>query len=77
MKVSELKEGDVLAEKIASLGLSGKLFRGLEKNEIKKIQKARREVWIKEGIRYVPVFFITIVAMILYGDLLSALFRIL
>ncbi len=69
---SKLQEGDVLAESISAKGLKmgGKLFIGLTKEQIKKIQKAKKTVWIKEGIRYGPTFFLALVATWLYGNLI-------
>lgn len=48
---SELKEGDVLATDI---------WRGLTKEEIKKLKRNKKYVTIKEGIRFAPVFSITL-----------------
>ncbi len=68
----KLQEGDVLAESISAKGLKmdGKLFIGLTEDQIKKIQKAKKTVWIKEGIRYGPTFFLALVATWLYGNIL-------
>ncbi|MCK5474197.1 MAG: prepilin peptidase [Candidatus Aenigmarchaeota archaeon] len=74
VRVDDLKEGDVLAEDmvIGKAKYSSKLFIGLEKTDIEKIIKAnpKKQVWIKEGIRYGPTFFITLVTMWLFGDVL-------
>lgn len=69
---SQLREGDVLAESIRAggLNLSGKLFVGLEKSDVKKIQKVKKSVLIKEGIRYGPTFFLALLATWLFGNLL-------
>lgn len=61
IKTSELKEGDVILE--------GK-WRGLTKTEIKQIKKKYKYVWIKEGVRFAPVFIITMLISIIYGDLM-------
>ena len=69
---SKLQEGDVLAESVSAKGLkmNGKLFIGLTEDQIKKIQKAKKTVWIKEGIRYGPTFFLALIATWLYGNIL-------
>ncbi|MEM5871695.1 MAG: A24 family peptidase [Candidatus Aenigmatarchaeota archaeon] len=64
VKTSELKEGDVLCE--------GK-WKGLTNEDIKKIKKKHRYVWIKEGVRFAPVFLITFLISIFIGDLIFIL----
>lgn len=59
--VSELREGDVL--------VSDK-WRGLTKKEIKELQKKGGHVWIKEGVRFAPVFVITMIVTLSYGSLI-------
>jgi Flp pilus assembly protein protease CpaA len=61
---SKLKVGDVL---------DTMLWRGLTKEEIKDIQKKKRYVTIKEGVRFVPTFAITLIITLLFGNLLFAL----
>jgi len=55
-----LKEGDVLA---------GSKWRGLNKKEIAKLRKRKKYVWIKEGVRFAPVFPITMLVTLFYGSL--------
>ncbi len=74
IKAKDLKEGDVLAEEVA--GMNSKLYIGLQKEQIEKIRQAKKEVWIKEGIRYGPTFFITLVATWLYGNILALIVKI-
>lgn len=59
IKVSQLKEGDVL--------LNGK-WKGVDKKEIAQIKKKHKYVWIKEGVRFAPVFFLTMITSIFLGD---------
>ena len=76
---SDLCDGDVLAEKIDtddsyySKRLSGKFFVGLDMKDIEFIRKARKKVWIKEGIPFVPTFFFSIVFVWLFGNVFSFL----
>ncbi|MCK5042542.1 MAG: hypothetical protein KAR51_00810, partial [Candidatus Aenigmarchaeota archaeon] len=76
---SDLCEGDVLAEKIEtkdssySKKLSGKLFIGLETEDIEFIRKTKKKVWIKEGIPFVPTFFFSIIFVWLFGNVFSFL----
>ena len=58
---SKLKVGDVL--------VSDK-WRGLTKKDIQKLRKTKKFVEIKEGIRFAPVFLITVLVTALYGGLL-------
>jgi len=59
----QLKEGDMLAEPVAGVGSN--LVRGLTKIEIRRIRKIKKFVLIKDGIRYTPVFFISLLALLL------------
>ncbi len=71
---SDLCEGDVLAEKIEtkdssySKKLSGKLFIGLETEDIEFIRKTKKKVWIKEGIPFVPTFFFSVIFVWFFGN---------
>jgi hypothetical protein len=58
---SKLRVGDVLiAEK----------WKGLTEKEIKAIRKKGGSVWIKEGVRFAPVFIIALYATLFMGSLL-------
>jgi hypothetical protein len=46
-------------------------WRGLTEKEIKEMQKKGGEVWIKEGVRFAPVFVITMIVTLLYGSLIG------
>jgi len=61
IRASELKEGDVV--------LNGR-WRGLTEKEIGDIRKKNKYVWIKEGVRFAPVFVITMLISLFYGDLI-------
>ena len=58
--VSKLKAGDMLAE-IREL-------RGLTEAEVKRIKKTRKYVWVKEGIRFLPAFPLTLLFTVFCGD---------
>jgi len=60
---SKLKVGDVLEEMN---------WVGLTKKQVAQIKKRKRFVTIKEGVRFVPVFFLSLVATLLFGNLLFA-----
>jgi Flp pilus assembly protein protease CpaA len=64
VKTSELREGDVI--------LDGR-WRGLTKKEIAEIRRKGKYAWIKEGVRFAPVFIITMLISIFYGDLILIL----
>ena len=59
--VSELCEGDVV--------MDGKWI-GITKNDIKRLQKGGGKVWIKEGVRFAPVFVITVIATLILGNMM-------
>jgi hypothetical protein len=58
----ELKVGDVL--------ISEK-WKGLTEKELKGLQKKGGSVWIKEGVRFAPVFIIVLYATLFLGSLLE------
>ncbi len=60
----KLTEGDWL-EKDVKIGnrVIKKSIHGLSIGEIKELRKAKKKVWIKEGIPFVPVFLITLIIM--------------
>lgn len=57
----KVRIGDVLAED---------KWRGLTEKEVKQIRKKGRHVWVKEGVRFAPVFVITVLVTLLWGNLL-------
>jgi Flp pilus assembly protein protease CpaA len=56
-----IKIGDVLVED---------KWRGITEKEASAIRKKGGHVWIKEGIRFAPVFVITVVVTLFWGNLL-------
>lgn len=61
--VSKLKVGDMLLERRELVGITRKELRQIKKS-------GRKYVWIKTGVRFIPVFLITVVFTVLYGDAL-------
>ncbi len=57
----ELKPGDVLEDMV---------WRGITNEEVQKIRREKKFVVIKEGVRFVPAFFLALVATLLYGNIL-------
>jgi Flp pilus assembly protein protease CpaA len=64
ISTKELREGDMLGENIPKLGLFKHHIRGLTKQEVLKIRKKMKTVIIREGIRYGPVFFLSLLVLI-------------
>jgi len=60
--VSELREGDVLVSQ---------RWRGLTEKEIGELKEGGGETWIKEGVRFAPVFVITLVVTLFFGSLIG------
>lgn len=67
IKTTELVEGDVIAQKIKELKINGKRYEGITENDIKKIKKLLKYVYVKDGVRYAPVFFLTILFFLLFA----------
>jgi hypothetical protein len=65
VKAKDLRVGDVI--------ISGK-WRGITEEELEKYRKKGRDVWIKEGVRFAPVFLITVLVTIFLGSVASVLF---
>ncbi|OYT34035.1 MAG: hypothetical protein B6U87_02685, partial [Candidatus Aenigmarchaeota archaeon ex4484_52] len=64
-KTKNLQEGDVIAEKIKKLNINGKRYEGISKEDILKIRKIKKYIYIKDGVRYAPTFFFTIVFFVI------------
>jgi len=64
INVRDLKVGDVI--------LDGR-WRGLREEEIEEIKSRRKYVWIKEGVRFAPVFLFVMLISIFYGDIIIIL----
>ena len=60
--VKNLRVGDVLI---------GEKWKGLTQEEIKKLRKKGGSVWIKEGVRFAPVFIIALYVTLFLGSLLG------
>jgi prepilin signal peptidase PulO-like enzyme (type II secretory pathway) len=58
---SKLRVGDVL--------ISDR-WRGLTEKEVSSLKKKGGQVWIKEGVRFAPVFVITVLVTLFFGNLL-------
>jgi len=67
----KLREGDMIGEDIDELGMKSKLIRGITNDEVAKIQSVRKEVWVKEGVRFVPAFPLSLLAILFYGDVMA------
>lgn len=82
-KPGDLQEGDWLNEEV-KLG-RGKVIRksvhGLSIEDIKLLKKARKSVWVKEGVVFVPVFLISFIIYLWilsrYGGILNFMMRFL
>ena len=62
--VSKLKEGDVLIDE---------KWIGVTKEDIDRLKNTKDYVTIKDGVRFVPVFAITVVVTLLWGNAFFAL----
>jgi len=60
--VKDLRAGDV--------PVKGK-WRVMTEKEVMILKKRGGKIWIKEGIRFAPVFLITMFVSIFYGSLIS------
>ncbi len=71
---SKLQAGDIIGENIPKLKIFKKYVRGLTKKEVAKIKKMKKYTIIRSGVRFGPVFFITLAATLLFGDIFLLLF---
>ena len=73
---SQLTEGDWLVEKV---NISKKIIRpsvhGLSAKDIELLRKNRKNVLIKYGIPFIPVFLISLITTSLVGDLIILIIR--
>jgi len=63
----ELKEGDMIGEDIPRLRIKKLEIKGLTKKEVKQIQRLKKTILIRTGIRYGPVFLLALVFTLLFG----------
>ncbi|MBI2208492.1 prepilin peptidase [Candidatus Woesearchaeota archaeon] len=83
VKPQQLTEGDWIAKEIKADGkyITGPKDLGIEKKQIRKLvalykKKKVRKILIKEGIPFVPSFFIAYVMTLVLGNLIFLLFNI-
>ncbi len=72
-KVSELVEGDWIAEKIIinnRLIYNPKKSLGVTKKQIELIRKHKNKVKVKEGIAFVPAIFLATIISLIFGNIL-------
>ena len=50
------------------LNIEGTRYEGITNEDIKKIQKKQKHVYVKDGVRYAPVFFFTILFFLLFKE---------
>jgi Flp pilus assembly protein protease CpaA len=64
---NDLEEGDMIGENVSELGISKLKIRGITKEEVKKIRELRKNILIRDGIRYGPVFLLALLFSIFVG----------
>lgn len=74
IRTRDLREGDMIGEDIPRLKLYKKIIKGLTKEEVKKVRKLKKNVWIREGVRFGPVFPISVAVTLFLGNLLMMIF---
>jgi Flp pilus assembly protein protease CpaA len=62
-----LEEGDMVGENIPELEIGKLKIRGITKEEVKKIRELRKSIFIRDGIRYGPVFLLALLFTLLMG----------
>lgn len=65
VRTKDLKVGDVVEDMI---------WRGIEEREIKRLQRKKKYVVVKEGVRFIPAFPIALVITLFYGNLMFLFF---
>lgn len=67
LNYDKLREGDWILEDIKlSRGIIRKTVHGLSREDIKKLQRAKKNVYIKQGIPFVPAFLISLLIMVFF-----------
>lgn len=61
ISVKDLRVGDVPVDS---------KWKVMDENTLKKLQKKGGKIWIKEGVRFAPVFIITVLVTLFYGNML-------
>ncbi len=74
IKITKLRPGDMIGEDIPKLKIFKRYIKGLTKEEVKRIKRLKRYVLIRSGVRFGPVFFITLILTLLLGNLFFVLF---
>ena len=67
----------MIGEDIEKLNIRKKIIRGLTKEEVRKIRKIKKTVWIREGVRFGPVFPISILVTLFIGNLMEIIIYLL
>lgn len=75
ISTEDLKPGDVIAEDIDidDRNLSSKKIKGLSEEQVEKIKDRREKIKVKEGVRFILVFPLSILVTFLIGDILYGL----
>ena len=71
--VRKLKVGDMIGEDIPRLGIFKRKIRGLTLQEVKAIRRVKKFVFIRDGVRYGPVFFLALFPALYSKTILLAL----
>lgn len=76
IKPNELREGDWIAKNvyIKKKIITGPKSLGITKKQINQIKKSKiKKILVKEGIAFVPSFFISLIITLMWGNILSIL----
>lgn len=71
--VKKLKVGDMIGEDIPRIGVFKRKIRGLTLQEVKTIRKMKRFVYVRDGVRYGPVFLLALFPALYSRSILLAL----
>ena len=71
--VRKLKVGDMIGEDIPRLGIFKRKIRGLTLQEVKAIRRVKKFVFIRDGVRYGPVFLLALFPALYSKTILLAL----
>lgn len=71
ISTKNIKEGDMIGEDIPRLNIYKKQIKGLTEKEINAIKRTKKYVLVRDGVRYCPVFFISLLFTILYGNIMN------
>lgn len=71
--VKRLKVGDMIGEDIPRLGIFKRKIRGITLSEVRAIRRVKKFVYVRDGVRYGPVFLLALFPTLYSKEIILAL----